>query len=244
MCPWCVHTLPNGQYWNQFHHILCRGRWRSSIQSAKTIPELTVAQISSIQFSCSVMSDFLWPHKLQHARPPCPSLTPRVEFTQTHVHWVGDVIQPSHPLLSPSPALNLSQHQGLFQWVSSHQVAKVLEFQLQHQSFQWIFRLISFRMDSLAFLAVQGTLKSILQHHSSKASIHHLSAFIMVQFSHPYMTTGKTIALTRRTFVGKVMSLLFNMLSRFVIAFLPRSKHLINSIEMRNNSMEKWEKNL
>ena len=99
-------------------------------------------------------------------------------------------------------------------------------------------------MDSLAFLAVQGTLKSILQHHSSKASIHHLSAFIMVQFSHPYMTTGKTIALTRRTFVGKVMSLLFNMLSRFVIAFLPRSKRLINSIEMRNNSMEKWEKNL
>ena len=84
----------------------------------------------------------------------------------------------------------------------------------------------------MALLAVQGTLKSILQHHSSKASIHHLSAFVMVQFSHPYMTAGKTIALTGWTFVGKVMSLLFNMLSRFVIASLPRSKRLINSIEI------------
>ena len=93
-------------------------------------------QLSSVQFSHSVMSNSLWPHEPQHARPPCPSPTP--EFTQTHVHWVSDAIQPSHPLSSPSlSALNLSQHQGLFQWVSSlHQVAKVLEFQLQHQSFQ------------------------------------------------------------------------------------------------------------
>ena len=137
------------------------------------------------------------------------------EFTQTHVHWVSDVIQPSHPLSSPSPpALNLSQHQGLFKWVSSsHQVAKVLEFQLQHQSFQHP-GLISFRMDWLDLLAVQGTLKSLLQHHSSKASILRRSAFFIVQFSHPYMMTGKTIALTRWTFVKKVMSLLFNMLSR------------------------------
>ena len=89
--------------------------------------------------------------------------------------------------------------------------------------------LISFRMDWLDLLAVQGTLKSILQHHSSKASILRCSAFFRVQFSHPYMTTGKTIALTRQTFVGKVMSLPFNMLSRFVIAFLPRSKHLLIS---------------
>ena len=95
---------------------------------------------SSVQFSCSVMSDSLQPHGLQHDKPPCPSETP--ELAQTHVHQVGDAIQPSHPLLSPSPpAFNLSQHQGLFQWVSSsHQVAKVLESQLQHQSFQWIFR--------------------------------------------------------------------------------------------------------
>ena len=89
--------------------------------------------------------------------------------------------------------------------------------------------LISFRMDWLDLLAVQGALKSLLQHHSSKASILQCSAFFIVQLSHPYMTTGKTIALTRQTFVGKVMSLLFNMLSRLVIAFLPRSKHLLIS---------------
>ena len=89
--------------------------------------------------------------------------------------------------------------------------------------------LISFKMDWLDLLAVQGTLKSLLQHRSSKASILRCSAFFMVQLSYPYMTTGKTIALTRQTFVGKVMSLPFNMLSRFVIAFLPRSKHLLIS---------------
>ena len=89
--------------------------------------------------------------------------------------------------------------------------------------------LVSFRMDWLDLLAVQGILKSLLQHHSSKASIHQLSAFFIVQLSHPYMTTGKTIALTRLTFVGKVMFLLFNMLSRLVIASLPRSKYLLIS---------------
>ena len=152
-----------------------------------------------------------------------------LEFTQTHVHWTGDAVQSSHPLSSPSPpTFNLSQHQGLFKWVSSsHQVAQVLEF--QHQSLQWIFRLISFRMDWLDLLALQGALKSFLQHHSSKASVLRCSAFFIVQLSHPYMTTGKTIALTRRTFVGKVMSLLLNMLSRLVIAYLPRSKHLLIS---------------
>ena len=119
------------------------------------------------------------------------------ELAQTHVHCVGDAIQPSHPLSSPSPpTVNLSQHQGLFKWVSSsHQVAKVLEFQLQHQSFQWIFRTISFKMDWLDLLAVQGTLKSLFQHHSSKASILRHSAFFIIPHSHPYMTTGKTIAI-------------------------------------------------
>ena len=153
------------------------------------------------------------------------------EFTQTHVHWVGDAIQPSHPLSSPSPpAFNHSQHQDLFKWVSSsHQVAKVLGFQPQHQSFQCTFRTDAFRMDWLDLLAVQGTLKSLLQHHSWKASILRRSAFFTVHLSHPYMTTGKTIALTRRTFVGKVMSPLFNMLSRLVIDFLPRRKRLLIS---------------
>ena len=147
-----------------------------------------------------------------------------LEFTQTYVHWVSDAIQPPHPLSSASPpAFNLSQHQGLFKWVSSsHQVTKVLE----HQNDRWMneySELISFRIDWLDLFAVQGTLKSLLQHHSSKASNLRCSAFFLVQLSHPYMTTGKTIALARWTFVGKVMSLLFNMLSRLVIAFLARS---------------------
>ena len=138
------------------------------------------------------------------------------EFTQTHVHQVGDAIQPSHPLSSPSPpAPNPSQHHSLFQWVNpSHEVAKVLGFQLQHHSLK------TPRAD---LLAVQGTLKSLLQHHSSKASILWCLDFFTVQLSHPYMTTGKTIALTRWTFGGKVMSLLFDMLSRLVITFLPRN---------------------
>ena len=133
-----------------------------------------------------------------------------LELTQTHVHRVGDAIQPSHPLPCPSPpAFNLSQHQGLYQWVSSsHQVAKVLEFQLQHQFFQWHSGLISFRMGWLDLLAVQGILRSLLQHPSSKASTLQCSAFFIVQLSHPYMTTGKTVALTRWTVVGKVMSLI------------------------------------
>ena len=126
--------------------------------------------------------------------PGFPVLHHLLEFVQTDVHWVGDAIQPSHPLLPPSPpAFNFSQHQDLFQWVSSsHQVASVLEHQLQHQYFQWIFRLISFRIDWFD-LAVQGTLKSLLQHQNSRASILQHSAFFMVQFSHLYTTTGDTI---------------------------------------------------
>ena len=104
-----------------------------------------------------------------------------------------------------------------------------MEFQLQHQSFNEHSGLISFRMDWLDLLVVQGTLKSLLQHHGSKASILRCSAFFTVQLSHPYMTAGKTIALTRQTFVGKVMPLLLNMLSRLVITFLPRSKRLLIS---------------
>ena len=181
-------------------------------------------QFSSVQFSRSVVSDAIDPMNLSTPGLPIHHQLP--EFTQTHVHWVSDAIQPSHPLSSPfPPAPNPSQHQGLFQWVnSSHEVAKVLEFQPQHQSFQWTPVLVSFRMDWLDVLAVQGTLKSLLQHHSSKASILWHSAFFTVQLSHPYITTGKTIALTRRTLVSKVMSLLLNMLSRLVITFLPRSK--------------------
>ena len=118
----------------------------------------------SVQFSSS---NFLWPHGLQHTGLPCPSQL--LELAQTHVHWTVDAIQPSYPLSSPSPTFNLSHHQGLFQWVSSsHQVAQVLELQLQHQSSKGYSGLVSFRMDWFALLAVQGTLKSLLQHHSQK----------------------------------------------------------------------------
>ena len=167
---------------------------------------LLVLQIS-VQFSCSVMSNSLRPHESQHARLPVHHQLP--EFTQTHVHWVGDTIQPSHPLSSPSPpAPNPSQYESfpmsqLFAWggqsIAASASTSVLPMNTQAWSpFGWSVTL------------VQGTLKS-LQHHSSKASILRRSAFFTVQLSHPYMTTGKTTALTRRTFVGKVMSLLFNM---------------------------------
>ena len=158
------------------------------------------------------------------------SLSITNSFTQTHVHRVGDAIQPSHPLSSPPPpAPNPSQHHGLFQestlcmrWPKYYSFSFSISPYNEHQG------LLSFRMDWLDLLAVQGTLKS-LQHHSSNASILRHSAFFTVQLSHPYMTTGKTIALTRWTFVGKVMSLLFNMLSRLVKTFLPRSKCLLIS---------------
>ena len=149
------------------------------------------------------MLDSCWPQELQHARPPCPTPTPG-----------------AHP---NSCLLSRWCHRSL------HQVAKELEFQLQPGTSREHPGLISFRTDWLGLLAVQGTLKSLLQHHSSKASILWCSAFFIVQLSHLYMTTGKTIALTRWTFVGKVMSLLFNMLSRLVITFLPRSKCLLIS---------------
>ena len=157
----------------------------------------------------------------------CPSLSPKV-FS----NWCP-LSQWCHPTISSfvipvSSWLQSFPDQGFFQGVSSsHQVAKVLELQLQHQSFQWYSGLISFRMDWLDLLTVQGTFNSLIQQHSSKASILQFSVFFIVQFSHPYMITAKTVALTRQTFVGKAMSLLFNMLSRLVIVFLPRHKHLL-----------------
>ena len=161
------------------------------------------------------------------------------EFTQTHVHWVANTIQPSQPLLSPSPTFSISHHQGPFKWVtSSQQVLKALELQLQHQSFHEYSGLISFRVDWLYLLAVQGTLKSLLQHHSSKASILYHSAFFIVQLSHPYMTTGKTIALTSRTFVGRVMSLLFNVLSRSVIMNSPGKNTGVGSRSVSRGSSQ------
>ena len=178
---------------------------------------------TSVQFSCSVLSDSLRPHELQHAKPPCLSPTHGVYSNSCpSSRWCH---QPSHPLSSPSPpALNLSQHQGLgISW------PKYWSFSFSISPSNEYSGLISFRMDLLDLLSVQGTLKSLLQLHSSKASIFQCSAFLIVQLSHPCMTTGKTIALTRWTFAGKVKSLLFNMLSRLVITFLLRSKCLLIS---------------
>ena len=175
------------------------------------------------------MSDFLRPHGLQHTSLPVHHQLP--EFTQTHVHWVGDAIQPSHPLSSPSPLPSIFPSIRVFSNESFLRIRwpKYWSFSFNISPSNEHPGLIFFRMDWLGLLAVQGTLKSLLQYHSSKASILQCSAFFIVQLSHPYMTTGKTIALNRQIFVGKVMSLLFNMLSRFVIVFLPRSRHLLIS---------------
>ena len=167
------------------------------------------------------MSDSLWPHGLQHAWPPCPSPTPRA-YTNScpSSRWCHPTISSSAVPISSHP--QSFQHLGLFQSVSSsHQVAKYWSFSISISLSNEYSGLIFFRMDWLDLLTVQGTLKSLLQHHSSKASVLQHSAFFIIQLSHPYMTTGKTIALIRRTFVVKVISLLLNMLSRLVITFLP-----------------------
>ena len=182
----------------------------------------------SVQFSRSVVSDSLRPHELQHARPPCPLPTPRVYSNSSPLsRWW-------HPTISSS-VVPFSACPQSFPASGSYSNESALHLRWPEY---WSFNispsneysgLISLKMDWFDLLAVQGTLKSLLQHHSSKASIFWHSAFFIVQLSHPYVTTGKTIALTRWTFVCKVMSLFFNMLSRLVITFLPRSKHLLIS---------------
>ena len=163
------------------------------------------------------------------SRPGFPVHHQLPELTQTHVHRVGDSIQPSvvpfSSCLQSFPALGCSSvRSGLHMRWPKHR-----SFSFSISPSNEYSGLISLRMDWLDLLAVQGTLKSLLQHHSLKASILWLSAFFMGQLSHPYTTTGKTTAMIRQTFVGKVMSLLFNMLSRLVITFLPRSKCLLTS---------------
>jgi len=175
---------------------------------------------SSVQFSHSVMSDPLQPHGLQHTRLFITNSRSLLKLIS-----IESVLASNHLIpLSPSPAFSFSQHQGLFQGVNSLHQYWSFSFNISLSNEYSV--LISFRIDWFGLLEVQGTLMSLLQHHSSKALILRCSAFFEVQFSHPYMTTGKTIALTGWTLVGNVMSLLFNMLSRLVIAFLLRSKHL------------------
>ena len=182
--------------------------------------------ISSVQSLSRVR---LW-NPMNHSTPGLPVHHQLPEFIQTHVHQVSDAIQPSHPLLSPSPpAPNPSQIRVFSNESTLHmRWPKYWSFSFSIISSKEMPGLISFRMDWLDLLAVQGTRKSLLQHHNSKASILRCSAFFTVQLSHPYMTTGKTIALTRWIF-GKVMYLLLNMLSRLVITFLQRSKRLLIS---------------
>ena len=180
-----------------------------------------VVRILFSSVSRSVMSDSLQPHGLQHIRPPCPS--------QSLLKLMSiESVMPSNHLILSCPLLLLP---SIFTsiWVFSSESVFCIMWP-NYWSFSFSISpsnehpgLISFRLDWLDLLAVQGTLTSLVQHHSSKASILQSSAFFTVQLSHPYLTTGKTIALTRRTFVGKVMSLLFNMLSRLVITLLPRS---------------------
>ena len=158
---------------------------------------------------------------MNHSTPGLPVHHHLPEFTQTHVHRVSDAIQPSHlgrpflvlPPIPPSIRVFSNESTLHMRW------PKYWSFSFSISPSKEIPGLISLRMEWLDLLAVQGTLKSLLQHHSSKASILLHSAFFTVQLSYPYMTTGKTIALTRRTFVGKVMSLLLNMLSRLVITY-------------------------
>ena len=184
---------------------------------------------SSVQFSHSVMSNSLRPHESQHTRPPCPSPTPAVYSNSCPSSpWCHPAISSSvAPFLLPPilPSIRVFSNESTLRmmWPKYWSFRFSVSPSNEHPG------LISFRMDWLDLLAVQGTLKSLLQHHSSKASIFWSSAFFTVQISHPYMTTGNTIALNRQTFVGKEMSLLFNRLSRLVITFLPRSKRLLIS---------------
>ena len=194
----------------------------------------------SVQFSHSVVSDSLQPHESQHARPPCPSPTPGVYLNPCPSSWW------CHPAISSS-VVPFSSCPQSFPELRSFPMSQLFTRWPKYWSFSFNISpsneypgLISFRMDWLDLLAVPGTLKSLFQHHSSKASILRHSAFFTVQLSHPYMTTAKTIALTRWTFVGKVMSLLFNVLSRLVITFLSRSKRLLISWLQSPSAVISW----
>ena len=185
-------------------------------------------QFSSVAQSCPTLCD-----PMNCSTPGLPVHQQLWEFTQTHVHRVSDAIQPSHPLSSPSPpAPNPFSNESTvcMRWPKYWSFSFSISPSNEHPG------LISFRMDWLDLLVVQGTLKSLLQHHSSKGLVLWHSAFFIVQLSHLYMTTGKTIALTRWTFAGKVMSLLFNMLSRLVTCMQIRKQQSELDTEQQTSS--------
>ena len=208
--------------WSQSGNILCCLLWRWQYEA---FPKLLLLLLL---FSQSVVSDSLWSHGLWYARPPCPSPTPRACSNSCPLsRWC-------HPTISSS-VVPFSSHlqsfpaSGSFESVLHIRWPKYWSLSFSISPSNVYSGLISFTIDWFDLLAVQGTLKSLLQHHSSKASILQCSAFSMVQLSHPYMATRKTIALTIQTFVDKVMSLLFNMVSRMVRDFLLRSKCLLTA---------------
>ena len=186
----------------------------------------SISFLSPGRFWCSVIQLCLtlW-HPMDCSTSGFSDLRYLLEFSHTHVHWVSDTIQPPQPLLPSSPFASVFLSMRIFSNESALRIRRpgYWSFSLSISPSKEYSGLISFRIDWFDLL-VQGTLKTLLQHHSSKASILWCSDFFMVQLSYPYMTTGKTIALTIWTFLGKVMSLVFNVLCRFVIVFLPRNK--------------------
>ena len=179
-------------------------------------------QFSTVTQSCPTLCD-----PMNRSTPGLPVHHLLPEFTQTHVHRVSDAIQPSHPLSSPSPPASIPRSIRVFSSESALRIRWLKYWSFSISPSNEYSELISFRIDWLDLLVVQGTLKSLLQHHNLKTPILRHSVFFMVQLSHSYVTTEKTRALTIQTFVGKVISLLFNMLYMSVVAFLPRSLLII-----------------
>ena len=215
----CIHDFP--LFWISFP-FRSQGHWAE-------FPVLN-RRFSLVQFSHSVVSESLQPHGLQHARLPCPSPTPRAYSNSCPLsQWchptISSSVIPFSSFLQYFPASGSFPRSQFFASGGQSTVASASASVLPMNIQDWF----PLGWTGLDLLAVQETLKSLLQHHSSKASILRCSAFFIVQLSYPYMTTGKTLALTRQTFVDKVMALLFNMLSGLVITFLPRSKRLLIS---------------
>ena len=229
-------AISRQESWNRWHEesklelsITVRMKCMQFMESFSSSSSFCLARKYFVRCSVIQSCQTLQPHGLQQARLSCPSLSPGVHSNSCP--WLRDAIQASQPLSPSSPSSPFCPRIRVFSIESALHIRwpRYWSFSFCISPSNKFPGLISFRIGWFDLLAVQGPLKSLLQWHNSKASILQLSAFLKVQFSQPYMTPGETIALIVQTFVSKVMSLLFNMLSRFVIAFLPRSKHLLIS---------------